>query len=243
MQIQANNDYDEMEKQKLNEAMDKIAEEEQRYAKAYGTGILESGQFQEVMKDAKKRKLALQRQLEELETRSSQETINVSVEDYLNEAEKYLGQLDFSNKLQVVRDIIGRVIIKERSEVEVWAHIPLQYQLATQKLGHEPIRRNRSYTVPTLEFKFNFKLPEPRKMRDNSQEGRIWQDYQVNSTRRRASNPPRSLFTDFYKIKQIFLGFVGFEATLKVTQAVSDAFGHQTPICAVFSRSYDKIFI
>ena len=33
------------------------------------------------------------------------------------------------------------------------------------ELGYEPISRNKSYTVPTLEFKFNFKLPEPRKMR------------------------------------------------------------------------------
>lgn len=142
MQIQANNDYDEMEKHKLNEAMDKITEEEKRYAKAYGAGTLEFEQFQEVMKDAKKRKLALQRQLDELVAKNSQETIDISVDDYLNEAEKYLEKLDFSNKLQVVRDIIGRVIIKERSEVEIWAHIPLQFQLATQKLGYEPIGRD-----------------------------------------------------------------------------------------------------
>jgi len=32
-------------------------------------------------------------------------------------------------------------------------------------ISYELIGRNRSYTVPTLEFKFNFKLPEPRKMR------------------------------------------------------------------------------
>lgn len=142
MQIQANNDYDEMEKRKLNEAMDKITEEEKRYAKVYGAGTLEFEQFQEVMKDAKKRKLALQRQLDELEAKSSQETIDVSVEEYLAEAGRYLEKLDFSNKIQVVRDIIGKVVIKERSEVEVCAHIPLQFQLATQKLGYEPIGRN-----------------------------------------------------------------------------------------------------
>lgn len=59
MQIQANNDYEEMEKQKLNDSMGKIAEEEKRYAKAYGSGTLEFEQFQEVMKDAKKRKATL----------------------------------------------------------------------------------------------------------------------------------------------------------------------------------------
>lgn len=40
-----------------------------------------------------------QRQLDELIAKSSQETIDLSVDDYLNEAEKYLEKLDFSNKL------------------------------------------------------------------------------------------------------------------------------------------------
>ncbi len=94
------------------------------------------------MKDAKKRKLTLQRQLNELEIKSPQKTIDVSVEEYLAEAGKYLEKIDLSNKIKVVRDIIGRVVIKERSEVEVCAPIPLQYQLATQKLGYEPIGRD-----------------------------------------------------------------------------------------------------
>jgi len=33
------------------------------------------------------------------------------------------------------------------------------------KLGYEPMSRNRCFTAPTLEFKFNFKLPKPRKER------------------------------------------------------------------------------
>ncbi len=142
MQIQANNDYDKMERRKLDEAIEKVTEEEKRYAKAYGAGTLEFEQFQEVMKDAKKRKIALQRQLNELESKRTQETIDVSVDEYLEEAEKYLEKLDFSNKIQVVRDIIGRVVIKERSEVEVWAHIPLKTLPATEKLGYELIGRN-----------------------------------------------------------------------------------------------------
>ena len=142
MQIQTNNNYDEIEKRKLNESMAKITEEEKRYAQAYGSGTLEFEQFQEVMKDAKKRKLGLQRQLDELAAKKSQETIDISVEEYLEEAGRYLKKLDFSSKIQVIRDIIGKVVIKERNEVEVCAHIPLQYQLATQKLGYESIGRD-----------------------------------------------------------------------------------------------------
>ncbi len=54
--------------------MGKINEEEEHYAKAYGTGVLNPEQFRNVMKDAEKRKLGLQRQLNDLTAKSSQET-------------------------------------------------------------------------------------------------------------------------------------------------------------------------
>lgn len=52
--------------------------------------------------------------------------------------------LDFYNKKNLIRDIIEKIIIKERRKVEVLCHIPPP-QLAltsTEKLGHEPICRN-----------------------------------------------------------------------------------------------------
>jgi len=60
------------------------------------------------------------------------------------EAVKVLKTLDFNNKKQIIRDIIGKVIVLERSGAEIWAYLPLpELLLATQKLGHEPISRNR----------------------------------------------------------------------------------------------------
>ncbi len=34
-----------------------------------------------------------------------------------------------------------------------------------ERLGYEPTSRNSHYTIPTLEFKFNFILPDPNKSR------------------------------------------------------------------------------
>lgn len=80
--------------------------------------------------------------------------------------------MNFSNKKQVVRDIIEKVIIKERRTVEVWCHISLQQLVtaSTVNVGYEPIGRELHHTTPTYEpidfpFQFNFKLPDPRKMR------------------------------------------------------------------------------
>lgn len=41
------------------------------------------------------------------------------------------------------------------------------------------------------------------------------------------------LFCRFYQVKEIFLSFVGFEATLKITQAISESINHQAPVCEI----------
>lgn len=81
-------------------------------------------------------------------------------------------QLDLSNKLQVIRDIIGKVVIKERSEVEVICHISLtQLSLTSaEKLEHEPIsrdswNRNRHFEANYIPFELKFRLPPLRKWR------------------------------------------------------------------------------
>lgn len=50
--------------------------------------------------------------------------------------------MDFSDKFKVVRDIIDKVTIKERSGVEVLCHLPL-IATSAEKLGYEPERRDR----------------------------------------------------------------------------------------------------
>lgn len=139
LKVQIDNDFISKEKTRLCEMIQKIEEEEERYAKAYGAGTLDFEQFQGLMKGTKRRKLPLERQLKALDDRISQESLSIGAHELVEEAKKVLQTLDLGNKIQVVRDIIDKVIIKERSLVEVWAHVPL-YDL---KLGYEPTSRDR----------------------------------------------------------------------------------------------------
>ncbi len=126
---------------KIQEQIDRLTEEANRYAKAYGSGGMEFDQYMELAKATKRKKEGYQKQLDELKARVSPEVVNVEVDELCNEAKKVVGSLDFYNKKNLIRDIIEKIIIKERSEVEVLCHIPLP-QLAltsTEKLGHEPI--------------------------------------------------------------------------------------------------------
>jgi site-specific DNA recombinase len=130
------------EKRRLAEMMSKIGEEENRYAKAYGAGTLDFDRFQELMKDAKKRKFIYQRQLNDLADKSTKNAIGISVDELVKETGNLVKNLDFTDKFKIVRDIIDKVIVSEGSGVEVWAHLPLP-ALITEKLGHEPISWSR----------------------------------------------------------------------------------------------------
>lgn len=132
---------DEIEQNRLNELIGKIAEEETRYAKAYGVGSLEFEQFQELAKDTKKRKLNYQKQLVKLASRNKELEINIEVDELTAEAIRVIKEIDFSDKFKVVRDIIDKVIIGERSGVQVCAHLPLQINTA-EKEGYEPKGRD-----------------------------------------------------------------------------------------------------
>lgn len=139
LRMQINSDFNQRERVKLGGFMKKIEEEESRYARAYGVGSLEFGQFQELMKDTKKRKDAYQKQLDELETKAVYESINgITIGEIVEEAKKVLKSLDINNKFQLIRDIIDKVIVKGGQEVEVWGHIALP----ALNMGYEPIGRD-----------------------------------------------------------------------------------------------------
>lgn len=55
----------------------------------------------------------------------------------MGEVKGIVGNIDFSEKFKVVRDIIDKVIVSERSGAEVWVYLPLS-ALVTEKLGYEP---------------------------------------------------------------------------------------------------------
>jgi len=127
------------QEKKLKEVLAKIKREEERYTKAYGSGTLEFDQYQEMMKQVKRRKKGVEKQLEDLAKKKSRKLTGVEVDELYKEAKKVLKTINKKKKREIVYDIIEKVIVKERRKVEVWAHIPLP---ATLKLGYESERRD-----------------------------------------------------------------------------------------------------
>ncbi len=134
---------DRQEYARLDSHINKIEEEEQRYAKAYGADTVEFEQFRDLMRDAKKRKLVFQTQLDNLRVESNEEGLDkIQVDDICYEAQKVLDGVDYSDKFKSVRTLLDKVIIKEGGWVQVCGHLPL----FTQKLGYEPTSRDSGIT-------------------------------------------------------------------------------------------------
>jgi len=132
---------DTLERQRLEEMIKKVDDEKTRYSKAYGIGTLDFEQFKTLMKDAKKRRISYQKQLNFLANKTAEINITIDVEELVAEVQQIIEKIDFSDNFRVIRDIIDKVIVSERSGVQVWAHLPLP-AIITEKLGYEPQGRD-----------------------------------------------------------------------------------------------------
>jgi hypothetical protein len=166
LKIQQNNSVD-LEYERLLKLVDKVDEEEKKYAQLYGTGSLQFKNYQDLVNDVQKRRESLDRQIHIIKNRKMDDSIDIEPEELYNEAKSVVQTLDFNDKHKVIRDVVDKVIIKERSGVEVWAHIPLP---SIQKLGNEHIGRDgQNTTRHSFPFVVKIKLPPPRLARQISQ--------------------------------------------------------------------------
>lgn len=100
----------------------------ERYTRAYGAGAMKLAQYRKAMEDANKRRANYESQLKKLDTSSSLRFNRQQLETFCKMATEALQQIDPTNKHQVVRDLVDKVIIKESDEVEVCGHIDLKDQ-------------------------------------------------------------------------------------------------------------------
>lgn len=131
---------DKVELNKLQSLVVKIKQEEERYVKAYGDGLLEFEQFKDFISDVKKRRSSVEVQIAELNEKAKACTINgFTLDELCEEAKIVLDSLDLSNQAKVIKELVKKVIITGFEEVEAWVSIPL----STLNMSYEPIYRNR----------------------------------------------------------------------------------------------------
>lgn len=141
VELQKSNSENNRELESLEVIIVKDKEEESRYAKAYGTGDLEFEQFRELARATRHRRISHERQLKLLKEKANAKAVGAfNLADLVIEAKTVIASFDFAKKRELIRDIIDKIVIKERRMVEVWGHITLP--ALADKVAYEPIGRN-----------------------------------------------------------------------------------------------------
>lgn len=132
------------EKEVIQKKIDGIAEEEMRYAKAYGSGALNFEQFTALAGELKSKKQAFLSKIEKANQSSKTDRmLNTDEVDKLCAyAKEVLADMGVEDRKDTIHDIIEKVIINDSGEIEVRGCLPE----FSQKLGQYAKSRHCGFT-------------------------------------------------------------------------------------------------
>jgi hypothetical protein len=132
------NGWSQKEKEQLQKKIDGIAEEEMRYAKAYGSGVLNFEQFTSLAGELKSKKQAILTKMENVDKSSKTDRLlNAGEVDKLClYAKEILTEMGVEDRKNIIHE---KVIINNSGEIEVRGSLPE----FSQKLGQYAKSRNR----------------------------------------------------------------------------------------------------
>lgn len=101
----------------------KLIAEEQRYAKAYGGGLMSEEVYDERMRDVMLRRKSLEKKADKLENVKVSH-VTISAKALAEQTASLLKRLDFTDKKDIVRRAINKVEVNQK-EATVWGFIPM----------------------------------------------------------------------------------------------------------------------
>jgi len=148
----------------LNTKLKSIKDEEMRYAKMYGESNIDAEQFEKLISGTKLKKTEFARQIGDIKNRIQDDNIKkVDIDELCTEAQSVIQSLDITDRKQVIKDLVEKVIIKKGGdEVETWIHLQLNQ---AHQMGYGTERRDTHFAVPTFDFYFKIELPKANKER------------------------------------------------------------------------------
>jgi site-specific DNA recombinase len=147
----------------------KLQQEEGRYARAYGAGILTIEALQELVKPLKERAASLKLQFDKAkdEARNRHEVLLPSSEDMHSFAEtstEKLNTLNFGQKREIVRSVIEK-IVGTPNKLQVYGHIPItrHVELCSNDRHRQDTARKSIQSQSSVPFELIVELPPPHR--------------------------------------------------------------------------------
>ncbi len=109
-------------------------DEQKRYLKAYGAGLVNLTQFREQVKDLRERREKIEGQINDTNKKSSVPEFDLAkVKDLPSKVAKVLESVGFEDKKFILRNILENVVVGDSNKVCVNGYIPMNIQV--QKVG------------------------------------------------------------------------------------------------------------
>jgi site-specific DNA recombinase len=120
-----------------------VKDEEGRYVKAYGEGLIEFEQLVDLKKTTRAKILLIQSEIDKMSNKNqTSEISDVEIQALCQEAQNVLNSFESDNQKAVLHELIDKIIIFGSNRVEVHAHVPLP----ALKLGYGTQDRHRRAT-------------------------------------------------------------------------------------------------
>ena len=107
----------------LQEKLKKLNDEQRRYDKAYGQGIMSEHRYKDVMNELNDRREAMVSEINALEDEMANQK-PITVEQYFDGTIKRVDNLNFTEKKAIIKKVITK-IVAARQEISIWGRIPL----------------------------------------------------------------------------------------------------------------------
>jgi site-specific DNA recombinase len=127
---------------KVKHQLKLLKDEERRYAKVYGQGLLSEAVYHERMSDVLRQQKQLEYALTTPTGRKDDRLKAINVEDIVNRFTQFIGKLSFEDKLFTVRKLVDKVIAT-KEEVIICGHIPVMALATAGKVELRAEHRHR----------------------------------------------------------------------------------------------------
>lgn len=108
---------------RAEEKLKKQDDEQRRYDKAYGQGVISERRYKDVMYELNQKSEATVFEISALEDEITNQK-PITVEQYFDETIKRVGNLSFTEKKAIIKRVVTK-IVATKQEVKVWGRIPL----------------------------------------------------------------------------------------------------------------------
>ena len=160
---------DTVDESMLRRELEKLGDEETRYAKAYGAGLLEMGKLQELVAPIRQRAVSLEKRLASLVTNKSNELSAASMPNlddmraFAERAASCLANLCFSAKREIVLSVIES-IVGTQDQLILYGYLPVTDYVEFETNHRDGASINRQFACDknsSVPFEIVIKLPPP----------------------------------------------------------------------------------